>query len=124
MSKSFCSFCSELETQRTSTISYHPQGNAMVERKNQTIKEYLSNNKGQYQHEWIKFLPLEMMAYESSIHSVTKYKPAYVVLGFPLLLPINCFYSTTQNAIYATQSGCFSHRNKNYRKRISCCKNF
>ena len=44
------------------------------------------------------------MAYRSSIHSVTKYSPANVVLDFPLSLPIDCIYSTPQTAIYATPS--------------------
>ena len=45
-----------------------------------------------------------MMACQSTVHSVTKYTPAYVVLGFPLLLPIDCIYSTPQTATYATPS--------------------
>ena len=45
-----------------------------------------------------------MMAYRSSIHSVTRYSPAFVVLGFTLSLPIDCNYSTPQTTIYATPS--------------------
>ena len=44
------------------------------------------------------------MAYRSSIHSVTRYSAAFVVLGFPLSLPIDCIYSTPQTTIYATPS--------------------
>ena len=44
------------------------------------------------------------MAYRSSIHSVKKYSPAYVVLGFPLSLPVDCIHSTPQTATYATPS--------------------
>ena len=44
------------------------------------------------------------MAYQSSIHSVTKYSPAYVLLGFLLSIPIDCIYSTPQTALYATPS--------------------
>ena len=43
-----------------------------------------------------------MMAYQSSILSVTKYSQAYVVLKFPLSLCIDCIYSTPQTVIYAT----------------------
>ena len=50
------------------------------------------------------FLPLAMMAYRSSIHSVTRYSPEFVVLGFPLSLPIDCIYSTSQTTIYETPS--------------------
>ena len=102
MSKLFCSLCSEVGIQRTSTVSYNPQRSAMIERTNRTIEECLSKYIGQYQHEWTKFLPLAMMAHRSSNDSVTKYSPAYVVLCFPLSLPIDCIYSTPQTAIYAT----------------------
>ena len=74
----------------------------MIERTNWTIEECLSKYIGHYQHEWTKVLSLAMMACQSSIHSVTKYSPAYVVLVFPLSLPIDCIYSTPQSAIYAT----------------------
>ena len=104
MSKLFCILCSDLGIQRTSKTSYHPQWNAMIEQTNRTIEECLSKYIGQYQHDWTNFLPLAMMAYRSSIHCVTKYSPAYVVLGFPLSLPIDCIYSTPQTAIYATPS--------------------
>ena len=104
MSKLFCSLCSELGVQRTSTTSYHPQGNAMIERTNRTIEECLSKYIGQYQHEWTNFLLLAMMAHRSSIHCVTRYCPAFVVLGFPLSLPIDCIYSTPQTTIYAIPS--------------------
>ena len=104
MSKLFRRLCSELEIQRTSKTSYHPQEKAMIERTNRTKEECLSKNIGQYQHEWTNFLPLAMMAYRSSIHCVTKYSPAYLVLGFPLSLHTDCIYSTPQSAIYATPS--------------------
>ena len=104
MSKLFRSLCSELGIQKTSTTSYHPPGNAMIERTNRTIEECLSKYIGQYQHEWTNFLPLAMMAYRSSIHSVTRYSPAFVVMGFPLSLSIDCIYSTPQTTIYATPS--------------------
>ena len=80
--KLFRSLCSELGIQRTATTSYQPQRNAIIEKKNRTKEECLSKYIGQYQQEWTHFLPLAMMAYRSSIHSVTKYSPAYVVLGF------------------------------------------
>ena len=80
MSKLFRSLCSELGIQRTSTTLYHPQGNAMIERTNRTVEKCFSKYIGQYQHEWTNFLPLAMMAYRSSIHSVTRYSPAFVEL--------------------------------------------
>ena len=45
-----------------------------------------------------------MMVYRKSIHSVKKYSPAHVVLGFPLFLPIDCIYRKPHTEIYATPS--------------------
>ena len=104
MSNLFRFLCTELGIQRTSTTFYDPQGNAMIERTNLTIEECLSKYMGQNQLERTKFQLLAMMAYRSSIHSVTKYSPAYVGLGFALLLPLDCIYNTPQTAIYAAPS--------------------
>ena len=80
MSKYVRSLCSEIRIQWTTTTSYQTQGNAMIERTNRTIEECLSKYIGQYQNEWTKFIRLAMIAYRSSIQSVTKYSAAYVVL--------------------------------------------
>ena len=74
---------------------------AIIERTNRTIEECLSKYIGQYQHERTKVLPLAIKAYPS-IHSVRRYNPACVVLGFLLSLSTDCIYGTTQIAIYAT----------------------
>ena len=45
-----------------------------------------------------------MMAYRSSIHSVMKYSPFYLLLGRSCALPIDCMYQTKQTKIYPTLS--------------------
>ena len=51
------SFCSELETQRTLTTSYHPEGNALIKTTNRTMEECLSKYIGQYQKNGPHFYP-------------------------------------------------------------------
>ena len=119
MSKLFRCLCYKVkgnqQSQRKSATSYHPQGNAMTERKNWTIEECLSEYIGQYQNELTKILPLAMMAYRSSMHSVTKYSPVYVVLGFPMSLSVDCIYSTTHRIICNTKRLCFHNETETTR---------
>ena len=61
----FNNICKELGINRTSTTTYHPQGNAMIERTNCTIKESSAKYVGEHHNIWSDYLPLVMMAYRS-----------------------------------------------------------
>ena len=76
----------------------------MIERINLTIKESLAKYVGEHHNIRSDYLPLVMMAYRSSIHSVTKYSPFYLRFGRSCALPIDCMYQTTQAKIYPTLS--------------------
>ena len=104
ISNLFKSMCKELGINRTSTTAYHPQGNAMIESTNRTIKESFAKYVGEHHKTWSDYLPLVMMAYRSSIHSVTKYSPFYLLFGRSCALPIDCIYQTIQTKIYQTLS--------------------
>ena len=81
--------CKEVGIDRTSTTAYHPQGNAMIERTNQTIGESFAKNVGEHHNTWSKQLQMIMMAYRSSGHTVTKYNPYYLLFGAHCALPIH-----------------------------------
>ena len=76
----------------------------MIERTNRTIEESLAKYVGDYHNTWSNYLSLVMMAYRSSIHSVTKYSPFYLLFGRSCALPIDCMYQTKQTKIYPTLS--------------------
>ena len=76
----------------------------MIERTNRTIEESLAKYVGEHHNTWSDYLPLVMMAYRSSIHSVTKYSPFYLLFGRSCALPIDCMYQTIQTKIYPTLS--------------------
>ena len=80
----------------------------MIERTNRTIEECLSKYIGKYQHEWTEILAFAMMAYQTSILSVSKYIRAYVLLGFPLSLPIDCIYNNHRLQYMQLQRTMFS----------------
>ena len=50
------------ERQRTSTTSFHLEGNAMIEQTNRTLEESSSRYVSEHQHDWKNYLQLVMMA--------------------------------------------------------------
>ena len=45
-----------------------------------------------------------MMAYRSSVHTVTKYSSYYLLFGAPCALPFDSMYETLQAQFFATPS--------------------
>ena len=76
----------------------------MIERINHTIEESLAKYVGEHHNNWSNYLPLVILAYRSSIHSVTKYSPFYLRFGRSCALPIDYMYQTIQTKIYPTLS--------------------
>ena len=104
MSNLFRNLCKDLGTSRNSTFSFHPQGNAIIERTNRTIEDCLAKYVGEHQYEWSNHLQLVMMAYRSSIHAVTKYSPFYLIYGHSMAVPIDCMYETRESRVFPTPS--------------------
>ena len=49
--------CKELGITRISRTAYQPEGNAMIERTNGTIKESLAKYVGEHHNNWSDYLP-------------------------------------------------------------------
>ena len=109
--------CKELGIDRNSTTAFHHQGNAMIERANQTIEESLTKYVGEHHNTWCKYTQLIMMAYRSSDHTVTKYSPYYLLFGASCALPIDCMYESLQSQVFATPSDCVG----NLKKELQLC---
>ena len=58
-----------------------------------------------------------MMAYRSSVRTVTKYSPYYLPFGAPCALPIGCMYKTLQTQVFATPSDYVD----NLKKELQLC---
>ena len=117
MSNLFKNMCKELGIDRTSTTAYHPQGNAMIERTNKTTTEESLAKYVDQHNTWSKYLQLIMMAYRSSVHTVTKYSPYYLLFGAPCALPIDCMYETLQTQVFAAPSDYVG----NLKKELKLC---
>ena len=77
----FRDVCSLLRVQKTRTTAYHPAGDGLVERLNQTIEKLLSHYVSNCHDDWDTHLPKVLMAYRSAVQSSTTYTPHYLMFG-------------------------------------------
>lgn len=69
---------------KTRTTAYHPQGDGMMERLNQTLLQMLRSYTSQ-QGDWEQHLPLVLFAYRSATHPSTGFSPFELMFGRPAL---------------------------------------
>jgi hypothetical protein len=84
--KEFCAKLSEelykrLDIEHLKTSPYHPQCNAQAEIVNKTIAKYLSTFVDETTLNWETYLPPLMFAYNTSVHSTTKFTPFFLTFG-------------------------------------------
>jgi len=64
------------------STAYHPQTDGQTERTNQTLEQYLRCFVNYEQNDWVKWLPIAQIAYNSSKSETTKQTPYYANKGF------------------------------------------
>ncbi|MGL6003312.1 DDE-type integrase/transposase/recombinase, partial [Aeromonas sobria] len=84
--KEFCSKLSDrlyelMKIDHLTTSPYHPQCNSQAEIVNKTIAKYLSSFVDQTTLDWETYLPPLMFAYNTSMHSTTKFSPFFLTFG-------------------------------------------
>ncbi len=72
----------------------HSQSDGMVEGFNRTFLQHLFKVVGEHQEDWDPYIPLFMLAYQSSIHESTHRTSAKVVFGHELRLPYDLKFGT------------------------------
>ena len=81
----------------TRTCPYHPESDGMVERMNRTLQDILAKYVSDHQRDWDEYLPLMMMAYQSSVHASTQYTPFYLLFGHEVQLPVDVMFGRQSN---------------------------
>ena len=84
--KEFCSKLSDqlyklMKIDHLTTSPYHPQCNSQAEIVNKTIAKYLSSFVDESTLDWEIYLPPLMFAYNTSMHSTTKFSPFFLTFG-------------------------------------------
>ncbi len=70
---------------KTATTSYHPQGNGITERANQTLVELLAMYA--QDSDWDAYLPYCLAAIRSTVNSSTQFTPHYLMFAREMRLP-------------------------------------
>ena len=83
-----------LEITKLRTSGYRPQTNGLTEQSNSTIKKYLTIflDDNRDKTNWDILLKPLAYAYNSSIHTSTKYSPAELMFGRPYRIPAEILY--------------------------------
>ena len=85
------------EMDKTRTTPFHPQSNAVIERKNITLRKMLGKCINEERSNWSQQLPYAMMAYRSSVHESIGYTTQFLVcFGQELRLLLDFIYAKPQ----------------------------
>ena len=73
--------CSLAGVDKSRTTPYHPMGNGMVERFNQTLLKMLGTLEEHQKHDWKLFVAPLVHSYNATRHDSTGYSPFFLMFG-------------------------------------------
>jgi len=85
--------CKLLQTDKSYTTPYHPQGDGLVERSNRTILDMLATVVKSHK-EWESHLRATCMAYNTSIQCTTGKSPFFLMFGRRARIPVDLLCGT------------------------------
>jgi transposase InsO family protein len=72
---------SALHIAKSTTTAYHPQGNGLTERYNDTLCSVIAKIMDEHPLDWDEVLGQATFAYNTSMHALTKLSPYYILYG-------------------------------------------
>ena len=88
MSNELAEFYKIMGVQKLRTTPYHPQGNGLCERMNQTLKGLLRTDIGEIAKDWDQRLPHALLSIRESVNRSTGFSPAQLLFGRNIRGPI------------------------------------
>jgi len=90
----FKDFCEKFDIRVYSCSSGHPQTNAIVEKHNDTIKCVMAKFVGDDHNSWQDRLDATVFSINTTVHTVTKYSPFFLLFGREPFLPCDARFPT------------------------------
>jgi hypothetical protein len=81
-SKFWSALMKQVGTKHKLSSAYHPQTNGQTERTNQTLEQYLRNYVNFRQDDWVRWLPIAQLAYNTATSESTGTSPFFANYGF------------------------------------------
>ena len=90
-SKAIQKLCNIAGIQKSQTSPFHPMGNGMVERFNQTLLNMLGTMSEKQKSDWKSYVPILTHAYNAAMHESTGFSPFFLMFGLHPRLAIDDF---------------------------------
>lgn len=103
--------CQFLKIKQLWSSPYHPQTQGALERSHSTLKEYLKSYVNENQSDWHKYVYTAMLAYNTNVHTTTKFTPYELVFGHKPFIP-NSIYDLRTDLTYPEYIKKLHHRLK------------
>ena len=97
-SKVIKELCSIANIDKSRTTPYHPMGNGMPERFNQTLLNMLGTLEDHQKSDWKSYVPSLVHAYNSTRHESTGFAPHYLMFGRHPRLAVDAFLGIKQES--------------------------
>ena len=85
---------------KRNTVAYWPQGDGQAEQLVRSIKNVLTKLVDQHPERWEAMLSSAVFALNSSVNSVTKFAPSYLMFGYQVRAPVDLYYGLTTTKFY------------------------
>ncbi len=102
-SKIIRNLCKITGMKKSRTTPYHPMGNGMVERFNQTLLNMLGTLANDQKSDWKAHVPTLTHAYNAAVHDSTGYSPYYLMFGRHPRLAIDAFLGLPSGSTVSSQ---------------------
>ena len=108
--------CSLVEIEQSRTTSYHPMGNGMVEKFNQTLLNILGTLEDHQKTDWKSFDAPLVHAYYSTRHDSTRFSPHFLMFGRQPRLSIDAYLGLKSPGEHT--SGAKEHYSKKFKQLL------